>query len=426
MQRVVVLFTKIVMIREKLLKVEVQDNLTNTGYYIGKYFFIILLAIISLGLITDMGYWLIGKWVANFPKLFFYPAIIIMVCSFMIRMKIPDDIFIKYMLIYGPVVVIYGLFCNPFNKATLAHLFPLSLPILGISFGYFLAKEQPATFQYFHSKIFSAGYILSFMTIIYFFLVYLGYIPYYGAGVLFAYPVFYSALKRKYFLLLLFIVAATLTGKRSVLLAILAVLFLYYFVNFQNKKRLIYGLLVIFLVSFFLFGVYHANIGSDYGMMGRYFRFIDAVVGFDPDNYNLDLLNEVTSGRIYDALAAYDAVDDNALNIAFGRGLGATFTFFYGEDNIKFTTHYSHFTPIAYLFLGGLFLAIPVYLKLLSLLYYSVINKKSLYSMLFIYYFIMGLIGGAIFFTDPFVWFVTGVVLYQKEHNKVSLPHLYL
>lgn len=385
---------------------------------LGKVFAITLLSFIAFGLFTDIGYWLVGKWVSHLPKLFFYIAIIVMLLHIFLNKRVVNDSFILYILFYSFFVIFWGLFNNPLNKATLAHLFPLMLPVIGLTFGFNTAKYNPHFFDFFHSHIIKSGVALTLVAVLYYYLNTIGVIPYFGAGTLIAYPVFYCILKKKYIWLFLFLIATVLMGKRSVLIAITLVALIYLIMQIKFSFRyLLYPILFVpFLYVMFYF-LYDGFADIEAGIMNRYLNLWHVVVDFDIDNIDLNKLDMVTSGRIFDALAAYNAVEGSFITLFFGRGLGATFEVMYSFSDATHVTHYSHFTPFAYLFLGGFLLMVPVYIKLISLFLFSIFNTRCLYSMLFIYYFVMGIIGGAIFFTDPFVWFVTGVVLYQKSKN---------
>ena len=126
------------------------------------------------------------------------------------------------------------------------------------------------------------------------------------------------------------------------------------------------------------------------------------------------LLNLATSGRINDFIGAASALNQNPMFWLTGKGIGGLFEVIF-PNGTTWVTHYSHFTPISYVFLGGSVMLFAVYGKLTSLLLYSMKNINNFYNMLFIYFFIMALIGGAIYFTDPFIWMFIGVVVYQKK-----------
>jgi hypothetical protein len=409
--------------------VSVVRNKNNTKGTIGvRVFSLTLLSFIALGLLSDIGYWLVGKWVSHLPKLFFYTAILLMGIHFLLKRKIVNDVFVKYMLFYCVFAIVWGGWHNPFNKATLAHLFPLVLPIIGLSYGYYIAKNNSYFFEYFHSKLIISGVVLTLTAVLYFYLNKIGLISYFGAGALVAYPIFYCFAKKKYGWVLVFLFAAILTGKRSVLIAVLVVLFLSFITSynfFQLKKFCVFILISIFLFMIAAIYNYSNNNGFYLGSFNRYMTILDIFVNLDLEHIDFNKIDTITSGRLFDALAAYDAVSGDFLSLLFGRGVGATFSVMYSFSDTLHVTHYSHFTPFAYLFLGGIFLMIPVYFKLCSLLFFSIFSAKNFYTMLFMYYFIMGIIGGAIFFTDPFVWFVTGVVLYQVKSKTKKVEWIY-
>ena len=137
---------------------------------------------------------------------------------------------------------------------------------------------------------------------------------------------------------------------------------------------------------------------------------------------DLKLLDLATSGRINDFIGAAEALNQNPIFWFTGKGIGGMFQVV--TTGAPWNTHYSHFTPISYVFLGGAIMLTAVYGKLISLLLYSFKTVNNFYSMLFIYWFIMAIIGGAIYFTDPFIWLFVGVVVYKKKHHRSKIQNL--
>jgi len=137
------------------------------------------------------------------------------------------------------------------------------------------------------------------------------------------------------------------------------------------------------------------------------------------EEIDLNILDVATSGRVNDFMGVVYSLNKDPFFWFFGKGIGALFDV--DIPSGVWTTHYSHFTPISYIFLGGLIMFLAVYGKLISLLIYCLKNMNDYYSMFFVYYFITTLIGGAIYFTDPFIWMFTGVIVYRKKWNRKNI-----
>jgi hypothetical protein len=200
--------------------------------------------------------------------------------------------------------------------------------------------------------------------------------------------------------MLLFIVAAFLTGKRTVILGILLV-FVIYFLWLCTKRPLTLFVIasVAALISYFVL----MNL-SDFTVLSRFTAFFEESVDW----------NLATSGRLNDVLAAISSINKSAWYWLIGKGIGATFSVDYSWGRDIWTTHYTHVSPISYVFLGGVLLAFPIYFRLISLFVYAIKTAGNFYSLLFMYYFLVSF-SGAILFTDPFVWVIAGIVFYQQK-----------
>lgn len=364
-------------------------------------------------------YWTISKLFAQGHKIFFYGMMIVMALTILKNRSVVKDNFIILLGIYALWLIGFGLALNPIGKATIAHLQPIFLPILAINFGYLIAKYHPQVLYDIYSGSFNLGLILSGIIIFYFFLYQLGLISYFGASSLIFIPIFWAFLERKWAAFLFFIFILLLTGKRSSTLAVAAVLICSLLSNLNIKQIfIVLGLTSIIPIIF----------GSTSDLMPNLFQRYDPLIealnwnqirldGFS--SIDLQLLDLATSGRINDFVGAANALNENTIFWIFGKGIGGTFEVAIANAD-PWVTHYSHFTPMSYMFLGGSLMLFIVYGKLLSLLLFSLRTINSFYSMLFLYWFIMSLIGGAIYFTDPFIWLFVGVLIYKKRCHKLE------
>jgi hypothetical protein len=250
----------------------------------------------------------------------------------------------------------------------------------------------------------ASGFILSLLVVFYYQLIKMDYIEYFGAGALIAYPIFYAIKKKYYLTAILFYFTNIFTGKRSVLLAITITIFIFILKKISFFWRIVLALLsCLILYAYYLLGTL-SNGKLFNSSMDRYFAYFNYISETKNIAKSIDL---ATSGRLYDAIAALDRLGSSVLNWLIGLGFGAEFSVIYSWTTVPYVTHYSHFTPISYLFLGGLVLLITIYSRLLKELFSAVVNINDPLAMMVVYYFIMGF-SGAIFFTDVFLWIFIG------------------
>ena len=372
-------------------------------------------------------YWMISKAFAQGHKVFFYGIMVAMAITILKNRSLVKDNLIIFIGIYSIWLIALGLALNPIGKATFAHLQPMLLPILGINFGYLIARDRPDILANIYSGSYKLGLVLSAIITSYYLLYQAGLISYFGASSLIFIPIFWAFLEKTWIVFILFVFILRLTGKRSSTLAVTAVL-LFSILRHLDVRQImaISGAAAFFWVGVGFFTDTFSNLFKRYEPIVEAFNWSDIRLnGFSA--IDLKILDVATSGRVNDFLGAVNALNENLLFWFTGKGIGGVFEVFVPTSS-NWITHYSHFTPISYVFLGGAIMLIAVYGKLISLLFYSLKTINSFYSMLFVYWFIMSLIGGAIYFTDPFIWLFVGVVIYQKKHhnskNQDVYPHI--
>lgn len=359
------------------------------------------LAFIILSPLATIGFWMVDRNFMHLPKILSYPAILLMAVLLLRVRFILKDWFVIYMLFYSFFVVINGLLEYTVSKAFYAHALSLLLPIIGISFGYYAAKNYNLQ-EKFESKIVVSGVILSAVIALYYIFNQSGSIPYFGVSTLIFIPALYAFSKNRFDVFLFFLFASFFTGKRTVILGLFFVIALYYIINSRKNIGTLILITLIFSFIFFVFGQSIVELSI--------FRRI--AILFDADNS--ETFNTVTSGRVNDVFAAIKSINENSIYWLIGKGAGATFDVDYGFGDDKWTTHYSHITPFSYIFLGGILLMVPVYFKLFSLFIFSLNPHKDFFGLLFIFYVTTSMTGASLF-SDPFVWLVAGVVIYNKK-----------
>jgi len=362
--------------------------------------------------ISPILYWMVGPLFAQMHKVFFYGIMFVMVVNLIRNRYILKDNLILFLAFYSVLIITLGLILNDINRATFAHFQPIFLPILGISFGYLIAKVRPDILVAIYDGSYRLGLILSPIIIIYFLLYQYSFITYFGASNLLFIPIFWALLEKKWLSLALFIVILFFTGKRSATIAIFAAILLSS-LRVISVKTLFLSLFVFLPIVL----VTAINLFGDLSVLyGRYELILNALMDEEMD---LAKLNLATSGRVNDFMGVVYSLNKDPFFWFFGKGIGALFDV---ETTAEvWTTHYSHFTPISYIFLGGWIMFLAVYGKLISLLIYCLKNMNDYYSMFFVYYFITSFIGGAIYFTDSFIWIFIGVIVYQKKWNRKAI-----
>lgn len=364
--------------------------------------------------LSPIFYFLIHPLFSHGHKIFFYGTMSIMLITIIINRAVLKDNLVIFLLIYSGFLIALGLSLNEINKATFAHIQVIILPILGINFGYLIAANRPDILRKIYNGANQLGYILSAIILAYFLLYQLGFIPYFGASSLLFIPIFWAFLEKKWLHFLFFVCILLLTGKRTPLLAISAVLIISTLRHLNLKQVLaICGLTT---VTWVLYGYFSDNFMI---LFKRFTGIYEVLVSGDLNLSNLSVeslaaLDAATSGRINDIIAPVSSLTQNPILWLTGRGIGGVFEVILPNTSRVWVTHYSHFTPIAYCFLGGVIMFLAIYGKLVILLLHCIKKISNFYSMFFIYYFISS-VSGASYFSDPFIWMVVGVIVYRRK-----------
>lgn len=355
-----------------------------------------------LGPIVPVLYWTISKDAAVLPKFIYYPAILVAFTILIKSRKIQfrKDWFVQYLLLYSTFLICYGFIDNPINRATFAHIQTLLLPILGFSVGYVLVAKRPDFFLYLESKIIFYGLLLSLLIIIYYFCYKSGLIPYFGASTLISIPILFAYHKRKYLLFTFFLSVSILTGKRTVIIGVLLVIL----ITTLWEKRKTPSLYLAFIPVVFVMMSLFYNYMNDFEILRRIAILFDSDTDF----------NTATSGRLNDVVGAFEAINESPWHWVFGLGNGAQFAVLNQWNGDIAHTHYTHITPLSYVFLGGGLLAVPIYVRLLAVFSYAINNMHNFYSYVYIYYFSISM-SGAILLSDPFVWVFAGVLFSESK-----------
>lgn len=388
----------------------IKIKMSNSKIFGKKIVAYLYLLFVATSILGDILYWTVSKYFAGYAKLYFYSALLVVMVDALIKKKIIYDRFIISMLLCGGVGMILGVLNNALGKEYLAHFSPFMLAIMAYSYGYRSEINGEGMTETIDKYIIHAGVALICLIFIYYAMVKFGYINYFGAGALLAYPVFYCLSKGYYYYAGIFYSANILTGKRSVLIAITIVVLIYVWKRSNSIVRWI-------LISFMPLVVFVVvkNLEVDEGLIfgGQMDRYFNILIYLKENDNILEAIDLATSGRIYDGLAVINRLGNDIASWVFGLGFGAKFEVEYSFSQDVHETHYSHVTPLSYLLVGGGVLLYVVYGKILKEIFRALKNYDDHLAMLIIYFFIIGF-SGAIFFTDTFVWIFLGIFSARK------------
>ena len=163
----------------------------------------------------------------------------------------------------------------------------------------------------------------------------------------------------------------------------------------------------------------------------RFFNDIFSRVQTTIANIGTGDYDTASSGRYEEALSALNYLFERVDHIIFGAGFGAQFSPYLGLVNFNkgpefywYKVHFSHFTPISYMWIGGVLLAVSVYVFLISLiisLFMKIYRSKIPFEFSFIpayifSFFILSIFGSTLF-NNTFLWLWIGAGLRLNKEN---------
>ena len=344
-----------------------------------------------------------------------------------LKMKIPNIFLLKIFIIFFVIAFLKGVYLgNFFNYSNtgsnifISHIFYFINPILAISLGYFTYNIffKNDYYYFLFSKLlktsFKFGLILA---IIFQFLYQFGLASYDSLDI---WTVFYGGsymLSTSTSILTPFVVIlkSLFLGKRVTILIALIFIFIFLLKN-KLRKVLIYFIPVLFVLLVIGSDEIINNIGG--------VRRINATL----ESINNEDLNTATAGRLIEASSALAIINSSTNNFIFGTGMGS---FFYPwpKINPKYTSHYTHFTPISYMWIGGVFLTFFVFVSLINLTV-SLFKIKYLKNFTQTHMFqfmlpaiIISSITGAVLMNNSILWLIIGMTykLIEEERIKCKL-----
>ena len=302
-------------------------------------------------------------------------------------------------LIFSGALV--GILNNGLSFKTVSHLYSYTLPVLGVSFGYYIAKyANQKTIRLANSAIKFTTFVLSLILSIYFLLYQLGVIIYFGMASKIYYSFAYYLSLNKIPAILYLVGMSFFGGKRTILIAFTVQCFL----KGMSLDRLRNS---IFVLITFIFVI----------ILSVYIGLADRVLNvltYDLTTY--EGLYYATSGRSAEVFTIFNILRDDIGSLLFGRGFGSTYSFqTLGSQSYTYTTHFVHFTPLYYAFVSGVIACFLIYIYIFNLYYRTRHFSQNVFYLLSFSMFSISFLG-AIPAIDIQFWILIGILeqLYRR------------
>ena len=132
-----------------------------------------------------------------------------------------------------------------------------------------------------------------------------------------------------------------------------------------------------------------------------------------------------SAGRIVEASSALKIISSSPNNILFGAGMGS---FFYPWPEIapNYKSHYTHFTPISYMWVGGIFLTFFVYFFLvrLTISLFRIKKLKNLTQTRLFQFMLPAILisstTGAVLLNNSILWLIIGMSYKLVKEEKLA------
>ena len=402
-----------------------KNNYTlNNGSIIKRYniFFFLFFLNIVFSIFGGIAYRIISP---LFAQIFKIPYILMVL--FCIYWFISKIIFKSKMIIFFEtgftvlflLLALYiGFIENPFSKAMITHTYSAFIIIVGMPFGFYLAKNYDKYSNYINKKlkqIIWISFVLnSILILIYFILVQRRIISYFGISTSLIFITAYFLLTKRYDMFFICFILALLTGKRIVLIMIFFQSIIYFYIIFKRKISIKHILLIFFLILGFILLIAYLS-QSNLGLLRRF----ELIMNTDFSSGRSLYLS--SAGRYQDLIFAIQNLNKNKYHWIIGGGVGEKFKITSIDDeNIFYSTHYSHFSPITYTMIFGIIFTIFLYGSLLKTFIKGLSCSNSYYFLVFSALFI-GSFSGPSIVVDPFFWIFYGAVkytVYTKLKNR--------
>ena len=291
-----------------------------------------------------------------------------------------------------------------------SHMFYLIHPILSITLGWnvftviFGNKSFYGLFRKFmlHTFFFGLGIALFF-----YFLFESGNSNYDSIDIwnIFFGGSFFLSITNSLFAPVIVILAALLLGKRVGIVSSILLSLFHYYKTMRGKS--------VFFTLLFVFSFIALIQSIDF----ESFRIagVDRIIATTSDTAESNSLDKMTAGRFVEASTALQILSESIFSLLFGMGFGAYFVPWPDLDS-TYLSHYTHFTPISYFWIGGMFLPLLIYFFLIKLLI-SISRLKSInvplgtkmFFQMFLTIVIVSSFSGAVLMNNSILWMFIGM-----------------
>ena len=225
---------------------------------------------------------------------------------------------------------------------------------------------------------------------------------------------FFLSLSNGFFSPILVIVSSLLLGKRVGMVSSLIISLIYYYKTIKKSS-------IVFTIIFLIFIFFSVQL-IDYQSLGiAGISRIQATTEAASEDNSIDV---VTAGRFIEASSAFQILNNSIFNLVFGMGFGSFFLPWPDLDS-NYLSHYTHFTPISYFWIGGLFLPILVYFFLVKLLI-SIFKLSTnnlpagtiMFFQMFLLIVVISSFSGAVLMNNSLLWAFIGMAFKLIDSNK--------
>jgi len=301
----------------------------------------------------------------------------------------------KYFIFFSAIGVLFSILNNTTTLKAVANLYFYLMPATMLIYGYLLYEKcQYKDIQIFirlMKKIWLFLFAVSLFGIV---LTFAGYAKYEGfsSGILLS-VIFFDKKSIRFWLGIL---VETISLKRTVIIIGLFILF--------RKIGLKYAIYVCVTAII-------CYLAFPFELSNKIINLLNVDIF---DSYSLYL---ATGGRSAEWFAIFDKFSNDPISLFFGFGFGATYISYdiFNIDNFD-ERHYSHFLPMSYIFLTGIFSFIAFYFYLFKILFWSLFSDSKLYLLASI--FILSSFAGSGLHVEPFPWLLFGYLLHSSESER--------
>jgi hypothetical protein len=311
----------------------------------------------------------------------------------------------------GAVSLVVGFAEGQFTRsAFFTHFYAALMPIFAMSYGrYFCVScggELRRCFYRLMEKIF---YLQLVILLFYFYFYYIeGSWSYFGFGTGVGLGALYMLSARRTLLFSIGFMFDLLSGKRSGVIAVAAVI-AWSVLNRRGNQRWIIGAssLALFFAAVSL---------QRSEMLGDIFRRFELISQLTFDD--AETLFIATGGRFSEVASIIGFLEEEPYRWIVGSGMGAQYLFFDPREGFEPELfHYAHFSPFGYVFLFGVPFTVVFYCLLISRVYSGRFLIGDFFYLGFLFFIATSFFGSNLFI-DPRIWIFYGFVIQLIIQNK--------